>query len=80
MRRDLNWFVDCAKKFNGTVSISKGFVSHIDLYIDASFKGMGACYNKNVYKLEFSNTNKENIANLEALNIVVALRTWGEEF
>jgi hypothetical protein len=80
MRRDLNWFVDCAEKFNGTVSISKDFVSHIDLYIDASFKGMGACYNKHVYKLEFSNTNKENIANLEALNIVVALRTWGEAF
>jgi hypothetical protein len=80
MRRDLSWFIECTEKLNSTVSISKDFIAHIDLYIDASLPGMGAYFDNNVYKVEFSEEKTENIANLEALNIIVAIRTWGHLF
>jgi hypothetical protein len=80
MRRDLSWFIECADKLNGTVSISKDFIAHIDLYIDASLTGMGAYFDNNVYKVKFSEERTENIANLEALNIIMAIRTWGDKF
>jgi hypothetical protein len=41
---------------------------------------MGAYFNNNVYKVEFSEAETENIVNLEALNIIVAIRTWGNQF
>jgi hypothetical protein len=65
MRKDLAWFVKCAAQCNGTVNIKKDFIPHIDLYLDASFSGMGACLGSNVYKISYSNPDNINIAHLE---------------
>jgi hypothetical protein len=80
MRKDLAWFIKCAAHCNGTVNIKKDFIPHIDLYLDASFKGMGACWGNNVYKIAYSNPDNINIAHLEAINIIAALKVWGNNF
>jgi hypothetical protein len=73
MRRDLNWFIKCASQCNGMVKIDKCFFMHIELFIDASKMGLGACWGSNVYQLSLGLRGHENIAVLEAINIVVHL-------
>jgi hypothetical protein len=80
MRRDLNWFIKCAAQCNGTVKIDKWFFPHVKLFIDASKTGLGACWGNNVYQLSLGLRGQENIAVLEAINIVVALRVCAAEF
>jgi hypothetical protein len=80
MYRDLNWFIKCASQCNGTVKIDKHFFLHIELFIDTSKTGLGACWGNNVYQLSLGLRGQENIAVLEANNIVVALRVWAVEF
>jgi hypothetical protein len=41
MRKDLNWFVACARQANGTIAIDKSLQPGIDLYVDASLGGAG---------------------------------------
>jgi hypothetical protein len=77
MRRDLRWFVECSAVCNGLVKIDKNFYPHIDMYIDALFAGIGAYWENNVYQLSFDDSCQQNIAFLEAVNIVVAIKTWG---
>jgi hypothetical protein len=80
MKKDLRWFIECAARCNGTVNINKDFTPHIDLFLDASFMGLGARWDANVYQVSLDNNERVNIAFLEALNIIVALRTWGNCF
>jgi hypothetical protein len=47
------------------------------MYIDASSAGLGAYWENNVYQLSFNDSFQANIAYLEAVNIVVAIKTWG---
>jgi hypothetical protein len=62
MRRDLNWFIKCASQCNGTVKIDKRFFPHLELFIDASKTGLGACWENNVYQLSLGHRGQENIA------------------
>jgi hypothetical protein len=64
MRRDLMWFIECSSRCNGTVTIEKNFNQHIDLYLDALFSGMGACWGNNVYTIEYEKINNVNITHL----------------
>jgi hypothetical protein len=72
MRHDLKWFISCAEQFNGTVN--KMFYPQEEIYINASFIGLGARWGNRV---ELHNVNRLNIAYLEAVNIIVALKVWG---
>jgi hypothetical protein len=74
MKNQLRWFVECAAHCNGTVNINKDFTPHIDLFLDASFTVLGASWDANVYQISLDNTERVNIAFLEAL------RTWGNWF
>jgi hypothetical protein len=80
MWRDLNWFIKCVSQCNGTVKIDKRFFPHVELFIDASKTGLGACWGNNVYQLSLGCRGRENIVVLEAINIVVALILWAAEF
>jgi hypothetical protein len=77
MRRDLKWFVECAVVCNGSVKIDKNFYPHITMYLDASSAGLGAYWENNVYQLSLDGSFQANIAYYEAVNIVVAIKTWG---
>jgi hypothetical protein len=56
------------------------FFPHVELFIDASKTGLGAYWGNSVYQLSLGLRRQENIAVLEAINIVVALRVWASEF
>ena len=51
---------------------------HKRIYLDASLEGLGGCYDNHVYALPIPRGfNDYNIAHLEILNVVVALKIWG---
>jgi hypothetical protein len=50
-----------------------------DLYTDASFEGLGACFNYHVYAYDIESEH-ENIAYWETLNVLVALCMWVDYF
>ena len=51
---------------------------HKYIYLNASLEGLGGCYNNYVYSLQIPKGFKNyNIAHLEILNVVLALKVWG---
>jgi hypothetical protein len=48
---DLQWFIACAHVVNGSVTIYKCVHSRIDIFVDASLRGLGGFLNNFVYKL-----------------------------
>jgi hypothetical protein len=79
-KRDLQWFGRFVQTYNGITRFDN-FANCIDydLYTDASFKGLGAYFNSNVYAYEIEVDNG-NIAFWEALNVLEALWTWADCF
>ena len=78
--RDLTWFVKFLHVFNGSSFFKKKkFHKYVDL--DACLSGMGAVCGNEVYTVctppEYEGSN---IATLEMLNILVALRVWKESW
>jgi hypothetical protein len=79
-KRDLEWFCRFAQTYNGITRFDKNtvFIDY-EVYTDASLSGIGARVNNKVYAYQI-NGRGENIAYWEALNVLVALRTWAEVF
>jgi hypothetical protein len=75
-KRDLQWFIACAHSVNGSVSIYKCLHLRIDIFVDASLRGLGGVLNNFVYKLSLPSRPGWCIAHWEAINILVALRTF----
>ena len=51
---------------------------HKRIYLDASLEGLGGCYDNYVYALRIPRGfNNYNVAHLEIINVVVALKIWG---
>ena len=78
MKQDISWFVQFLEKFNGVVMFQN--VRHtFDVYVDASLTGMGGCWNNNAYAVSrhLSATWNLSITQLEMLNVLIALRTFG---
>ena len=51
---------------------------HRHIYFDTSLESLGSCYDNKVYALGIPRGyNNYNIAHLEILNVVVALKIWG---
>ena len=79
-KRDLNWFLHFLPKFNG-----KAFISHRqiteEIEPDASLQGLGARWGHQVYTLAIPlGYNDLSIVHFEMLNILVAVRTWGQQW
>jgi hypothetical protein len=79
---DLEWFCWFAQTYNGKSRFSKEtvFIDY-EVYMDASLMGIGARFGNKVYAYRIEGKGDTcNIAYREALNVLVALRTWANEF
>ena len=76
--RDLNWFNTFLVQFNGTTFFDYKKPDHT-IHLDACLTGCGAAFANKVYALPIPLGYKNyTIVHLEILNIVVALKIWGE--
>ena len=77
--KDLKWFQVFLTSYNGTTFYHDPPPPlHKCIYLDASLEGLGGCYDNYVYALRIPRCfNNYNIAHLEILNVVVALKIWG---
>jgi len=83
--KDIQWFVQFMKAFNGTVYYNKQLLPPVtELYLDACLTGMGGNFQNYVYACPINrHTNINNvdlIVHLEMLNILIALRLWVSHF
>jgi hypothetical protein len=70
---DLQWFIACAHAVNGTIKIYKCVLP----CIDTSLTGLGGgVFNNYVYELPILHKPEYCIAHWEAINVLVALRTF----
>ena len=77
-KRDLRWFQEFVPHFNGKAFFDHPRIDH-EIELDASLQGLGARWGQKVYALSIPlGYNHYNIVHLEMLNILVAVRTWGQ--
>ena len=75
--KDLAWFNTFLHSYNG-VTIYQVTPLYHRIFLDASLQGMGGCFNNYVYSLTIPLGFKYyNIAQLEMINVMVALKVWG---
>ena len=75
--KDLDWFNTFLKSYNG-VTIYQVKPLHHRIFLDASLQGMGGCYKNFVHSLPIAlGFINYNIAYLEMINVMVALKIWG---
>ena len=75
-RSDLAWFNCFLPHYNGVTYYDQPYC-HSEVYLDACLTGLGGAYNSMVYALPIPKDYLDyNIAHLEILNIVVALKVW----
>ena len=76
--RDLNWFNVVLLQFNGVTLFDYKQPDHT-VYLDACLTGFGAVFANKVYALTIPLGFKNyTIVHLEILNIVVAMKVWGD--
>ena len=74
-RKDLKWFNTFLPVFNDVTFFQ--YITSKTVHLDACFTGLGAIYDSQVYATTLPATWKyENIAQLEMINILVALKVW----
>ena len=74
--KDLSWFNRFLEHFNGISFFDKKPVDH-QVHLDACLTGVGGVWNGFVYALSLpTSLSNSNIATLEMLNILVALKIW----
>jgi hypothetical protein len=72
MKRDLLWFIACSQQINARFFIFKDNRPHAEIYVDA----IGGVYQNRVYSVPIGKKEGWSINQWEALNMLVALRTW----
>ena len=78
--KDLHWFQTFLQIYNG-VTIYHVPPLYEDIHLDASLTGFGGHLKNYVYALAIpENYMGYNIAHLEMLNVVVALKLWGHHW
>ena len=76
--KDLNWFNTFLCSYNGITFYDNKPVQAI-IALDASLTGLGAVFHNMVYALPLPSGHLNyNITQLEMLNIMVALKIWGQ--
>ena len=80
MRADFRWFLEFGENWNGRSYIPDIEPSR-DIYVDACLSGIGASDGKSAYAKQVANIEDgaNNITELEAINVVVALHTMLSE-
>ena len=74
--RDIAWFNDFVDTINGKSIFVKNKIDY-DIHLDACPKGIGAVFKNLVYEARFQlHMTKWDIAALEMVNILIALRLW----
>jgi hypothetical protein len=76
MKRDLLWFIACSQQINARVFIFKDSRPHAEIYLDASLSAIGGVFKNRVYSVPIGRKEGWSINQWEALNVLVALRTW----
>ena len=83
-KRDLSFFLALLPRFNGVKIIDKQTLVYQNvLELDACLVGCGACTDRQYYAERFPQEvqhTQHTIAHLELLNIVVAVKVWGEQW
>ena len=78
--KDLHWFQTFLQIYNG-VTIYHVTPLFENIHLDASLTGLGGHFKNYVYALHIpANYMGYNIAHLEMLNVVVALKIWGHHW
>jgi hypothetical protein len=77
-KHDLQWFKACSHAINGTVTIYKCLRPRIEIFVDASLSGIGGVFNNYVYEMAIVHRPNFCINHWEAINILVALRTFSK--
>ena len=76
--KDIKWFQKFVHVFNGTTFFKKE-TFQFQTHLDACLSGIGGVCKNEVYHAPIpSNLANSNIATLEMLNILVAIRVWAE--
>ena len=79
--QDLNWFRTSLEKFNGVMAFQAALDIAAHILVDASLFALGGVCQGAAYHLPLPDTLKgDNIAFLELLNVLVALKLWGPQF
>ena len=83
-RQDLRFFLDLLPRFNGIRIIDKKELSYqAEIELDACLTGCGATIGSQYYSEVFPQgvlDERHIIAHLEMLNVVVAVKVWGERW
>ena len=83
-KKDLKFFLDLWPQYNGIRIIKKELVEcQEEMELDACLSGCGAYIGAQYYSEVFPEVvmrEEHSIAHLELLNVVVAIKTWGERW
>ena len=74
-QRDINWFQKFLSSFNRVAIFEHRPIAH-EIELDACLQGLGARWGSQVFAFSLPLGYLNNIAHLEMLNILVALRVW----
>ena len=75
-KHDLAWFNSFLPHYNGVTYYDQSYC-HSEVYLDACLTGLGGAHGNMVYALPIPKGYLHyNIAHLEILNIIVALKVW----
>ena len=78
--RDLHWFNTFLSSYNGVTFYDNSQI-HATIALDACLSGLGAVYKDMVYALPIPRGFRNyTIVHLEMLNIMVALKVWGQHW
>ena len=78
--KDIDWFLAFLPHFNGRTFFNKS-ITHVnhDLFLDACLSGVGTLWKDRVYASPVHDISSfsPTIVHLEMINLVIALRMWG---
>ena len=78
--KDIAWFNKFLEHFNGVTFFDKKPIDH-QVHLDACLTGVGGIWKNSVYALTLpQNLENLNIATLEMVNILVAIRMWAQQW
>ena len=82
--KDVKWFLNFLKLFNGTCSYIYTPANCTDVIeLDACLTGLGGRFNNQVYKYQFRNNEVPqsfSIVHLEMWNVLVGIRLWAKQW
>ena len=77
---DLDWFIQFLTEFNGITMINKEPLVNQEIHLDACLQGVGAIGHNRCYAapIPFFIDFRPKIVHLEMVNLLVAVRVWGQ--